>query len=294
LHVGKVLGTTLTLFGRLTTGLIVTAIGVAVPLSSYFEMIPVSPVFAYARGGKPRYVYDATSPDAFGHLPPPDLSRARRMTLWGTHYSIPRVLPKEGGIPLLDISDWPLGPSLEQRDFCKAALQGSVEVQLASGARRLFKYEGLGEASLVDCTEYIPDHPALGRSRFRAVREAYGSYTRRMRLVAHRTIAVDPGVIPLGSVIYVPAARGVVVTLDDGSTRVHDGYFYAADTGGAIEDEHVDIFVGYGKSNPYSFAKSLWTAKFQAYVLHDEQSAAALERAHMPRFVQPKEVVAER
>lgn len=47
-----------------------------------------------------------------------------------------------------------------------------------------------------------------------------------------RSIAVDPGVIPLGSRVYVPAFR-------------HDGYggwFVAQDTGGAINGRHIDIY----------------------------------------------------
>ena len=48
----------------------------------------------------------------------------------------------------------------------------------------------------------------------------------------YRSIAVDPGVIPLGSRVYIPAYR-------------HDGYggwFVAQDTGGAINGRHVDVY----------------------------------------------------
>ena len=47
-----------------------------------------------------------------------------------------------------------------------------------------------------------------------------------------QSIAVDPGVIPLGSRVYVPAYR-------------HDGYggwFIARDTGGAITGHHIDVY----------------------------------------------------
>jgi 3D (Asp-Asp-Asp) domain-containing protein len=46
------------------------------------------------------------------------------------------------------------------------------------------------------------------------------------------SIAVDPGVIPLGSRVYVPAYR------DDG----HGGWFIAQDTGGAINGRHIDVY----------------------------------------------------
>jgi 3D (Asp-Asp-Asp) domain-containing protein len=48
----------------------------------------------------------------------------------------------------------------------------------------------------------------------------------------YRSIAVDPGVIPLGSRVYVPAYR------DDG----YDGWFVAQDTGGAITGHHIDVY----------------------------------------------------
>jgi 3D (Asp-Asp-Asp) domain-containing protein len=48
----------------------------------------------------------------------------------------------------------------------------------------------------------------------------------------YQSLAVDPGVIPLGSRVYVPAYR------HDG----HGGWFVAQDTGGAINGHHVDVF----------------------------------------------------
>ena len=48
----------------------------------------------------------------------------------------------------------------------------------------------------------------------------------------YQSIAVDPGVIPLGSRVYVPAYK------HDG----HGGWFIAQDTGGAISGRHIDVF----------------------------------------------------
>jgi 3D (Asp-Asp-Asp) domain-containing protein len=48
----------------------------------------------------------------------------------------------------------------------------------------------------------------------------------------YQSIAVDPGVIPLGSRVYVPAYK------HDG----HGGWFIAQDTGGAISGHHIDVF----------------------------------------------------
>jgi 3D (Asp-Asp-Asp) domain-containing protein len=59
------------------------------------------------------------------------------------------------------------------------------------------------------------------------------------RLTELRSIAVDPRLIPLGSVVYIPQAENVSV---DGHTL--GGVFYAHDVGSAIKGKHIDIFVG--------------------------------------------------
>lgn len=47
-----------------------------------------------------------------------------------------------------------------------------------------------------------------------------------------RSVAVDPGLIPLGSIVNIPAYKPV-----NG-----DGWFRADDTGGAIDGRHLDVF----------------------------------------------------
>ncbi len=49
---------------------------------------------------------------------------------------------------------------------------------------------------------------------------------------AYRTVAVDPSVIPLGSLLYIAAYRNTVGR----------GWFTAVDTGGAIVGRHVDVY----------------------------------------------------
>lgn len=47
-----------------------------------------------------------------------------------------------------------------------------------------------------------------------------------------RSLAVDPSYIPLGSQVYIPAYK----------SKPGGGWFRAADTGGAIDGRHVDVF----------------------------------------------------
>jgi 3D (Asp-Asp-Asp) domain-containing protein len=49
-------------------------------------------------------------------------------------------------------------------------------------------------------------------------------------LTPYKSVAVDPGLIAMGSKVYIPQYKD------------HGGWFKAADTGGAIQGRHVDVF----------------------------------------------------
>jgi hypothetical protein len=68
--------------------------------------------------------------------------------------------------------------------------------------------------------------------RFHAPEDATFAPGQSRPLTYYRSIAVDPRLIPLGSRIFIRAYRW---------TRFH-GWFVAADTGGAIQGLHVDVF----------------------------------------------------
>lgn len=59
------------------------------------------------------------------------------------------------------------------------------------------------------------------------------------KLVELKSIAVDPRVIPIGAMVYIPQATNVVV-----NGKRLSGIFRAHDIGSAIQGKHVDIFVG--------------------------------------------------
>jgi len=81
-----------------------------------------------------------------------------------------------------------------------------------------------------------------GRPRWRVVNAAYGIDTRGCPLVPFRSAAVDPRIIPLGSILHIPSTVGVRVP---GGGR-HDGTWYAVDVGSQIRGQHVDLFTGFG------------------------------------------------
>lgn len=87
----------------------------------------------------------------------------------------------------------------------------------------------------------------------------YGGYT----LAELKSIAVDPRVIPIGSVVYIPQAENVTV---DGQTL--GGVFYAHDIGSAIKGKHIDIFVGRKKNmDAFSSAGMGGTSGVDVYIL---------------------------
>ncbi len=70
-------------------------------------------------------------------------------------------------------------------------------------------------------------------------------------VVPMRTLAVDPTVIPKRAVVFIKETVGML--LPDGS--VHDGMWYASDTGGAIKGKTVDLFTGSAKTSLQQFGK---------------------------------------
>ncbi len=71
--------------------------------------------------------------------------------------------------------------------------------------------------------------PGRGYVPLRGVTFAAGA---SLPLHFYQSIAVDPGVIPLGSRVYIPAY------MNDG----FGGWFVAQDTGGAIAGDHIDVY----------------------------------------------------
>lgn len=76
--------------------------------------------------------------------------------------------------------------------------------------------------------------------RFGVVDAPWGLGASGAAIIPYKSIAVDPAVIPFGSKIFIQEAVGL--KLPDGT--VHDGIFYAHDTGGWIKGTHIDIHAG--------------------------------------------------
>jgi 3D (Asp-Asp-Asp) domain-containing protein len=78
--------------------------------------------------------------------------------------------------------------------------------------------------------------------RWAVVSAPFGLGVRKCELEPFRVVAIDPKVIPLGSLIRIQETIGMKLP----GGEIHDGYWYAYDIGGAIKKDRIDLFVGDG------------------------------------------------
>ena len=74
---------------------------------------------------------------------------------------------------------------------------------------------------------------------------ATGNDSLGCRPIAMRTLATDPRYIPRRTRLFIPETVGM--RMPDGV--IHDGYWYASDTGGAIKGQKVDLYTGHGRGS---------------------------------------------
>lgn len=80
---------------------------------------------------------------------------------------------------------------------------------------------------------------------FKVTRARWGTAGTGKSLQPFRTVAVDPKIVKLGSVLYVPLLEGRTMPgRQPWGGYVHDGCVVADDTGGHISGNRLDLFVG--------------------------------------------------
>jgi 3D (Asp-Asp-Asp) domain-containing protein len=213
---------------------------------------------------------------------PPKEAFVSDLKLWATHYHTPEITPAPAEIsaafPLINRKGDPISPPLLHRDWCEAALQGSVTLRIGDKTTSYVYVDSNGPEQ-ANCDQWLGSltdgvKNATRRARFMKAKHALGCGARNHPLAPFRTIAVDPAYIPLDSVVYVPELRGREFRYN-GQDLVHDGYLFAGDRGGAIRGQHIDVFLTDGGAKPLEdiFA-STDTRTFDAYVVRKDHAAA--------------------
>jgi len=247
-------------------------------------------LFVFGQDSKP---YDFYNPhladtDAFS-FPEYQVGKDEKpLKLWATYYYLRQAKDLSGNIPLRDLNGEELGPKLSLDDWCHSALEGSVQVTSTDGEIKTYNYAGVSDDNIVDCSSIYK--LKLGKTKFREAIGAYGDGFDGYILSPYRTLAADLTIYALGTVVYIPQARGAVI--DTGKRKIiHDGYFYIADKGGAIKGQHVDVFIGnHTKANFFPWIKSKASGTFQAYEVKDQRIIKELDRLHMPFILPPIDI----
>lgn len=209
------------------------------------------------------------------------------LRLWATYYHVHSAVEAPGGLPLFNLKGQPISAPIAPIDWCRGALQGTVRVQARDGTTRVFGLGGTAPDLLVDCSPLARDYGAwvagLGRNRFQPSRGPFGTGESGMSLVPYRTVAVEKRTIAYGTVLYIPAARGVAITLPSGQSVRHDGFFFAADTGPTLKPAQIDVFLGVATANPFGFIGSVASRTFEAYAIPDAGVGSRLRAMHQSR-----------
>jgi 3D (Asp-Asp-Asp) domain-containing protein len=194
------------------------------------------------------FLIEAPAPDHLGD----------EKQLWATWYNMPRLYAAKATkatAPLIGRDGEAVSPALTKTDWCDAAMQGSVWVVDENGAAQPYVFIDAKGPEQVNCDAHFGKlstgiKTATRRARFAPFNHPLGCDVRPQPLLAWRTIATDPKVIPRGTVLYVPDLRGRPFWMG-GEHYVHDGYLVADDRGGAIKGRHIDFFVGEHMDAPF-------------------------------------------
>lgn len=218
-------------------------------------------------------------------LPAPSQSDlGQTYKLWATYYYLPELEEDSGTIPLRDMKGQELGPRLTIRHWCDTAMEGSVKINFKNGDIKTFNYHGVTSDNYVDCKSVFPKHTGIGKTKFREANGVYGDGLDDYILSPYRTLATDTTYIKPGTALYIPKARGAKITLPSGRVIIHDGYFFAADKGGAIKGGHVDVYIGVSKSAPFfPWIGSNESKTFEAFVVKDAKVIQDLLDLHTVR-----------
>lgn len=176
------------------------------------------------------------APPASSAEPAPEVGARRVLgTFRNTYYDFPREIDHRGAKTPVFGADCKELARVPRGFHDAVCVQGSG--RLASGATISFAKRDCSCAEVCPRSGQKICFEALDPSAFPSGRGAMGTPITPMR-----SVAVDPAVVPLGTVLFIPELEGAP-TKEDGAGS-HDGCFVAEDRGSRVKGEHLDVFTG--------------------------------------------------
>ena len=205
------------------------------------------------------------------------------LKLWATYYYIPTLKHTDEGIDLLDKNEAEIGLKLSLCNWCTANIEGTVYIEKEEHIYVL-NYAGRSKEiqnDCRDCEKYkkYDSYKKTGKVLWEFSSD-FGKGVLNFKLKPFKTIAVDPSKIPYGSVLFIPEAKNTIYIDENGERKIHDGYFFAADTGSKIKGNHIDLFLGNTNINPFSFVKSDENKTFEALIIRDLEIMEKVQKLH--------------
>ena len=170
-----------------------------------------------------------------------------------------------------DSSEWPAEPATVGLDSCDGEYIASVS--------RTFKHhldiEGSGRLHGGHIVNVGGTHDGE-RCWLEPSKAPFGLGEDGNGLIPYRSLAVDPNVVKLGTVLYIPALDGIRLP----SGEVHDGLVIAHDTGSAIIGYRIDVFVGFENDVDNTLTQSGQIENLEALSVYKVDDETADEIRH--------------
>ena len=160
-------------------------------------------------------------------------------------------------------------------------LDGDLIKWVAPAFKHQLEIEGSGRLS--DRRIVNIERKVDGEARYSVVRNApFGLGDHGYKLVPFRTLAVDPQIIPLGTVLYLPDLVGIKLP----SGEVHDGFVFAHDTGAGIAGNRIDVFVGFENDVDNTLTRSRRIEDMRSLEIYqvDDATAARVNQRFRSQF----------
>lgn len=124
----------------------------------------------------------------------------------------------------------------------RASVQNKPEGEDPLGDIVISALEQVGNLALSPAAMMLPDWKLSVRMYHVGNKGVGNKDSLGCQVVPMRTLAIDPKLIAKRSIVFIPETVGLPVP----GGGVHDGMWYASDTGGAIRGAIIDLFTGFG------------------------------------------------